>query len=188
MQHGVAGDVRLAAAQDQRIGAQRHGLGAGVLDQIGDREHVAVVDGDKALEVEARAVVPGQRHRLSGVSVLPSAVQSVSRFGVLTPGRADEASLGPIGVGRAARRKQADVRALLVDRLAIVFEDDIVELAAFEVDRAAEARRVDRDARAGGERLGEGRQPERRWTPEAERSPALPGAALPAGAPAPAGA
>ena len=84
----------------------------------------------------------------SGVSVLTSAVQTVSRLGVLAPLGADEAGLGPIGVGRAARREQADQRALLVDRLVIVLEHEIVELTALEVDRAAEARRVDRHALA----------------------------------------
>ncbi len=37
VQHGVAGDVGLAAPQDQRVGAQRDRRVAGVLDRVGAR-------------------------------------------------------------------------------------------------------------------------------------------------------
>ena len=48
----------------------------------------------------------------------------------------------------ARRREQADVRALGIDRLVISLEHDIVDLAALQVDRTADARRVDRHSRA----------------------------------------
>ena len=68
-------------------------------------------------------------------------------IGGLAPGRAYKSGLGPIGVRRAGRREQPDVRALRVDRLAIVLENNIVDPAALEVDRSADARRVDGHAR-----------------------------------------
>ena len=61
--------------------------------------------------------------------------------------------LGPIGVRRAGRREQSDIRALGVDGLVIILEDDIVDLAALEVDRAADARRIDDHAGAGRQDL-----------------------------------
>ncbi len=69
-------------------------------------------------------------------------------IGGLGPGRAYKSRLGPIGVRRAGRREQSDIRALRVDRLAIILEDNIVDLAALEIDRAADAWRVDDHAGA----------------------------------------
>src|SRR5208337_3896482 len=68
---------------------------------------------------------------------------------------ADIARGRPIGVRRAARREQTDQRALFVDGLVIILQKEVVELAALEVDRALEARRVDGDARIRLERLGD---------------------------------
>ena len=64
VQHRIAGDIGHAVAQDEPVGLQRRGRAARIDDRVGDREHVFVVDRDDALEDEARAVVPGQRHRL----------------------------------------------------------------------------------------------------------------------------
>ena len=119
----------------------------------------------------------------SGVSVLTSAVQTVSRLGVLTPLPLDEPRLGKIGVGRAARRKEPDQRALLVDGLAIVLEHEIVELAALEVDRAAQARRVDDDPRARSQGLADrffpgGGAPRERRAAKRPPAPSVPSAAL----------
>ena len=66
---------------------------------------------------------------------------------------ADEARLGVIGVRAALGRQEHDLRARRLDRLAIVLEREIVDAAALQRDRAFEARRVDGDARAFGERL-----------------------------------
>ena len=124
------------------------GRAAGVHDRIGEREHVLVVDRDDALEDEARAIVPGQRHRLIGGQGFAVGGPDGVEIGSLGAARADEARLGPIGVRRAGRREQPDVRALRVDGLAIVLEDDVVDLAALEIDRAADAR-LCRWSRAG---------------------------------------
>ena len=115
--------------------------------EFGDREHVFVIDRDDALERKARAVVPSQRHRLLDGQRLAVGGPNGVEIGGLGGVGADETGLGPIGVRRAGRREEADVRALRVNGLAIVLEDDVVELAALEVDRAADARRVNRDAR-----------------------------------------
>ena len=66
MQHRIAGDVRLAVAQNERERLYGRRRASGVHDRIGDREHILVVDRDDALEGEVRAIVPGQRHRLIG--------------------------------------------------------------------------------------------------------------------------
>ena len=92
---------------------------------------------------------------MSGPGV--AAVHSVSSPGTETPaciaGRADVALLGVVGMRTAGRRQQHDVRAVGLDRLAIVLERQIVDPAALERDRALEARRVDGDARAMRQRL-----------------------------------
>ena len=148
MEHRISGDVGLAVAQDEGERLHRRGRGARIGDRIGDREHIFVVDSDDALEDEARAVVPGQQHRaLGGQRFGVSGPDSVE-IGRLRAARTDESRLRPIGVGRAGRREEPDQRALRVNGFAIVLEDEIVDLAALEVDRAAEARRVDGDPRA----------------------------------------
>ena len=95
------------------------------------------------LEDETRAIVPGQRHRLRRGQRLAIGGPDRVETGSLCPCWAYKPGLGPIGVRRAGRREQSDIRALGVDRLVIILEDDIVDLAALEVDRAADARRVD---------------------------------------------
>src|SRR6185437_16360038 len=52
-----------------------------------------------------------------------------------------------------ARGKQHDAGAGWLHGLAIILEDQIVDPAALEGDRALEARRIDRDARAFLQRL-----------------------------------
>ena len=174
MQHRISGDVRLAVAQDEREGLHRRRRAAGIDDRIGDREHVLVVDRDDALEGEARAVVPGQRHRLIGGQGLAVGGPDGVEIGGLGAARADEARLGPVGVRRSGRREEPDVRALRVDGLAIVLEDDVVDLAALEIDRAADARRVDGHAR--GRRQGLADRPRRRSRPGRRAAKRQPGA------------
>ena len=154
-EHRKAARLRRAAAQDQRIGVQRHRLVGLVVDLVGDGEHVFVVDGDLAREHEAGAVVVGQRHRMARRQIaaggrparLPR--RRLERFVV-----ADEAGLGPIGIGGAGGREQHDVRALRVDGLAVGFQIEVVERGAVEIDRAADAGGVERDARMRGEGVG----------------------------------
>ena len=110
------------------------------------------------LENEARAIVPGQRHRLGGGQRLAIGGPERIETGSLCPGCAHKPGLGPIGVRRARRREQPDIRALGVDGLVIILEDNIVDLAALEVDRAADARRVDHHPRACRQRRADCRR------------------------------
>src|SRR6202034_4807695 len=100
--------------------------------RIGDREHVFVVDRDHPLEYEARAVVPGHRHRLRWAQRLAIGGPERIKTRSLCSGRAYEPRLGPIGVRRASRREEPDIRALGVDGLVVILEDNIVDLAALE--------------------------------------------------------
>ena len=64
--------------------------------------------------------------------------------------RADPAEFGIVGIGGALGRKQHDLRALRIQRLAIFLQSEIVELGALERDRAVEQRAVDRHALTAG--------------------------------------
>ncbi len=151
MQHGIAADSRSAMAQDERVGLHGRRRAAGVRDRVNDCEHVFVVDRNDALEGKPRAIVPGQRHRLRRGQCRPIGGPHRIETWSLCSRRAHKSGLGPIGVRRARRREQSDIRALRVDGLVIVLEDDIVDLAALEVDRTADARRIDDHAGTGGQ-------------------------------------
>ena len=140
-------------AQDERVGLHGRRRGAGVRDQFDDREHVFVVDRDDPLEDETRAIVPGQRHRLRWGQRLPIGRPHRVEARSFCPCRAYKPGLGPIGVRRAGRREQSDIRALGVDGLVIILENDIVDLAALKIDRAADARRIDDNTGAGRQDL-----------------------------------
>ena len=154
MQNVEALDVRRLVTGDERVRMERDGVGAGIGHLVVDREHVFVVDRDRAGEFEPLAVVVGQcdwrilrERRLARGR--PQRVGSGERKTFA----ADEARLGVIGVRAARGRQEHDLRARRLDRLAIVLEREIVDAAALQRDRAFEARRVDGDARAFGERL-----------------------------------
>ncbi len=153
VQHGIAADSRSAMAQDERVGLHGRRRGAGVRDRVHDREHVFVVDRDDPLERETRAIVPGQRHRLRWGQRLPIGRPHRVEARSFCPCRAYKPGLGPIGVRRAGRREQSDIRALGVDGLVIILENDIVDLAALKIDRAADARRIDDNTGAGRQDL-----------------------------------
>ena len=72
--------VGLVEAGDAAVVRQRYRRAAGVVDRVGDGEHVIVVDRDRALESQALVVGVGQRHRASTASArLPStSFQTVS--------------------------------------------------------------------------------------------------------------
>ena len=57
---------RRAPARDDAVGIERHRPVGGVVDRVGDREHVVRVDGIDALEAQPGTIVPGERHRLVG--------------------------------------------------------------------------------------------------------------------------
>ncbi len=154
MQNVEALDVRRLVTGDQRVRMERDGIGAGIRHLVVDREHVFVVDRDGAGEFQPLAVVVSQRDRriLRERRLARGRPQRV-RGGERKTFAADEARLRVIGVRTSRRRQEHDLRARRFDRLAIVLEREIVDTAAFQRDRAFEARRVDGDARAFGERL-----------------------------------
>ena len=113
-------------------------------DGVGDREHVFVVDRDDALENETLAVIPGQRDGMLGGQRLDVGGPQGVETGRLGARRSSQARSSPNR--RRARRRgenRRTVRALRVYRLVIFLEYDVVDLAALEIDRAADARRVD---------------------------------------------
>jgi hypothetical protein len=110
-------------------------------------EQIAVVDRKLDREGLTLPVIPAQRHRFAGGEHIarcgPHGVGVRQRGG--TRGRPAEA--GEIGVAAAVRREQADGRRILVDRLALCGQHQIVDLRALEIDRSGEARRGDLHAR-----------------------------------------
>ena len=66
MQHVGALGLGLAEAHDEAPREQRHRLVGLVLDALLDVEHEVLVDRDIEREDQARAIVPGEAHRLAG--------------------------------------------------------------------------------------------------------------------------
>ena len=156
VQHRIAGDIGLAAAQDRA----HKGCSVAGASPLFSTESVIVNMYLSSTEITRLKTRPSPLSQVSvtgcvGVRALRvGGPDGCPALGVLAPARARQSRSPPNR--RPARRggeKQADVRALRVDRLVVVLEDDVVDLAALEVDRAAEARRVDGDAGIGGERL-----------------------------------
>ena len=79
----------------------------------------------------------------------PERVRSGNRTGI---GVADEADLGKIAGRQVRRVEELDRGRVVVDRLMVAFQPDVVDASADQVDRARKARRVDLDALAGGDR------------------------------------
>ncbi len=85
MQDVVAGDLRGAVPRDQRERIERNRRGAGIGDFVLDREQVAVVDRDGAVEGQALAIVVFQRHRRGRRQAPePSCCHTVFWSGILT--------------------------------------------------------------------------------------------------------
>ena len=182
VQHRIAADRRHAMAEHEGVGLHGRCRAAGVRDRIRDREHVFVVDRNDALEDQTRAIVPGQRHRLRWSERLPIGGPYRVETRRLCACRAYEAGLRPIGVRRASRREQPDIRALRIDGLVIILENNIVELATLEVDRAADAGRVDDHPGAGRQDLTDRPGGLPQWRPGGVAAARAPGG-IAAGAP-----
>jgi hypothetical protein len=147
-----AQDLRRAGARNQAVGRQLDVRVAVVHHPLGDGEHVVLVELQDALEAQALAVVPSQGHRRSGAEAvrvrLPQAVAAGQRR---PPGARGPAEIGVIGLDRTDREQQFDQGAVRLDCFTVALEDEIVETAALEGDRAGQGGAVDGNARLLGQ-------------------------------------
>ena len=154
MQHVDAGGRRLVEARDAAVVGKRDRPCAGVLDRVGNLEHVVAVDRDRAREGEPGRIDVAERHRRRRRQRLiafgfPDGVGTRHR-----PGRrvADETELGILPVWQRRRVEQLDLRRILVDGQPVMLQLDVVDAAAGQVDRARDAGGVDLDALCRGDR------------------------------------
>ena len=141
---------------DDAVGREPHLLAGGVLDRLGDGEHVVRIDRDRLAEDQAGAVVPDERHR-RGLGQRLAALDGPDRR------RPGDAACVDAGAGRPAVERvvgvlgprglqQRDDRRVRVDRLLEVAELEIVDAGAGQRQRALEPGGADRNPLAGGER------------------------------------
>ncbi|MCY1172774.1 hypothetical protein D9M73_129180 [compost metagenome] len=140
---GLGADAR---ARDQRIGAQRNRRGAGIGDGLAHREHIFGVDREGQREALALLVVPVERDR--GVGGQRCAVGGEDGIAI---GNGDAVAIPAeareIRILGAARREQADRRGVLVDRLLVFGQRQIIDPRALQVDRALQIGGLDCHAR-----------------------------------------
>ena len=132
-EHPVAGDDRRVLALDAGIGNERHGGRRVVLNALGNREDIFVINGNLAGENQARAIVPGERHGLAHAQHriggrLPQGF-GIGQLGG-GAGGADKTLLGKKRVGGSGGREQDDGRALGIDGLAVTGEMKVIKLGA----------------------------------------------------------
>ena len=175
MQNVEALHMRRLVARDERVGIERHRLGAGIGHLVVDGEHVFVVERDGARELQALAGVVAERH-LRLRRQRSAGFRGPERFGTgqseILAGLAHPAMFGVISVRAAGRRQQHHQRARGLDRLAIVLERQIVDASALQRNRADHARRLDGDARTLRQGLLAGHGRRGRW-PRLRRSARL---------------
>ena len=155
MQDEDARRRRLVEARRAAVIRERDRCAAGVRDLVVDREHVVFIDRDRAAEGQAAIVRIGQRHRrisrqLAVALRRPDRLRPGNSAGF---GRSDIADLGKEAARKLGRIEKFDVWRVLLDGDTVVLEPQIIKAGAREVDRAAEARRVDRDASAVARQL-----------------------------------
>ena len=146
--------VRRPSARDQRIGMQRHRLGAVVFHPLADLEHVVLVHGDGADETQAFTVVPGQHHRGAGgqLGALRQAPLGVGTGDLGAGVGGHPAEFGVIGMRRTGGRQKFDFLRCRVGGLAVAGQGQIVQLGAGQRQRPMQGRRADADPLGGGER------------------------------------
>ena len=157
MQDVVAGDRRRAVTRDQAERIKRDRRIADVGDVVLDGEEILVVDRNGALERQALAVVPAQRHRRccrqrACAFLRPDGVAARHLDGRTC--RRHETELGVERLLGARRREQFNRRGFRIDGLAVFHQRDVVDARAGQRDAAADVGRVDLHARAGCNRGG----------------------------------
>ena len=165
MQDVIAGDLRRAMPRDQPVRIERHCVRALVHHLVLHGEQIFVVDRNGAAELQAVAVVIGQRDGMADVErarafLLPHGI--AGRQFHVAAGDAGPAELGIERVRAAGRRQQNDRRRLGIDRFAELAERNVVDARALERDRALQTIGRDRDALrslecVGAVRRGSGR-------------------------------
>ena len=154
MQDVEAERLGRAPAADQAVGLQRDRRGGGALDPLGDGQQIVVVDRELAHETQARAVVPAQRDRVIGPQLaavrLPHGIRTRHRDARLG---GNPAELDEIGVRRAGRVEQRDVRRIGRRADLIVGQHDMVEASAGQRERAVQAAILERHALAARQAL-----------------------------------
>ena len=128
MQDEEAGDRRRACPADQAIGIQRDTLVAGVTDRLGNGEEVVLVEGNAALEDQALAIVPGQRHWRFGSERAAVRAPWGLRTGYrhVAPGT-DPAMFSIVCEPGSRRREQLDEIAILLHCLPIIVKNNVVD-------------------------------------------------------------
>ncbi len=128
-----AQDVRRAGARDESVGRECDRRRAVVRDPLGYREQVVFVDLVNPLEAQSLAVVPGQTHRPAweqDIVVGPPDGFRVRHAQVTR--RRRPAVVDEIGIGRAGRRQQDDLVAVLVEGFAILGKNQVIDSPARE--------------------------------------------------------
>ena len=149
MQDVDAARLRLADPVDPAVIGDRCRRGTLVGDLVRQREHVVLVDRNRALEGQPGSVVVGQRHR-GRWRQRGAFGRGPHRVVVGQVAVADIADLG-IEAGRHRRRiEKLDVGRTLVDRDVVVLEQQVVDARTRQIDRAGEPGRVDPDALVEG--------------------------------------
>ncbi|MNQ40924.1 hypothetical protein D3C85_545860 [compost metagenome] len=123
-----------ALALDATIGGDGDRLAAQVGDGVGDGEDVLVVDGDDAREAQALAIVPGQldrggRRQGRALGQGPGRVRTGNAAGHVG---AAPAKLGEVGVLHALRAEQLDRGRILVQRLFVVSQIQVIDARALQ--------------------------------------------------------
>lgn len=150
----------LVVARHAAIGGEGDRRLSGVLHLVGDRDHVMLVDRNRAGENHALGIGVGEGDR-GGFRQLVAACQRPNG------GRAGNAAdflcrnvteFGEVAVLGVGGREQRDDRARVIDGLMVVLEPDVIEAGAGKVDRAGDGVGLDGDALGSRNRLFAGRR------------------------------
>ena len=156
MQDVIAGDLRRAVARDQRERIERNRRVADIAHLVLEREEIMVVDRDGAAEGEALAIVAFQHHRRRRRQApVPSCCQRCSGRPAAWPSRPSPAPSRTrrnrvVRCPRANTARSAATSGSTVSRYCTSEMSSMRR--ALQRDAAGNPRRVDLDARAGGNR------------------------------------
>ncbi|MNZ79965.1 hypothetical protein D3C78_985840 [compost metagenome] len=153
-------DRRLVVARHAAIGGEGDRSLSRVLDLVGDRDHVMLVDRNRAGENHALGIGVGEGDR-GGFRQLLAACQRPD--GGRTGNAADflcsnKTEFGEVAVLGVGGREQRDDRARVIDGLMVILEPDVIETGAGEIDRTGDGVGVDGHTLGSCNRLFTGRR------------------------------